>query len=104
ANWKTSSSARLSFRAMGLCVSNATSWGTFQNKGMLAIIFATKSAKLSSPLFGSPLVASPARMEQPTAWDYLRRLWSSELNASASTSSRFVDPLDHPLAILFLHW
>lgn len=60
---------------------------------MLAITSATKSAKLSSLLFGYPMVAFPARMELPTALDYLRRLSSSELNASALTNSRFVELL-----------
>src|SRR5262245_32192608 len=88
-----SSSAQLSFHGMGLCVSNATFSGTFQNKEMLAIISATKSAKRSSPLFGYPMVAFPARMELPTASDYLRRLSSSGLNALALTNSRFVELL-----------
>src|SRR5215510_7144721 len=88
-----SSSAQLSFHAMGLCVSNATFWGTFQNKEVLAIISATKSAKLSSLLFGYHMVAFPARMELPTALDYLRRLSSSGLNAWALTNSRFVELL-----------
>src|SRR5262245_33933511 len=49
-----------------------------------------KSAKLLSQLFVFHTVVFPVRMALPTVWDYPPRPSSSELNVSASISSRSV--------------